>query len=212
MTDRPDDTGRRPKIQSDDDRSLRSPGRQRSQHDTLDNSLDGEVQSEVLEEITDVHKILITAGVQNDPRLAKVVRAVIEHVTNAELRSANRDLEVATVRGDGPQVAAMLGSIAEQLGNLEHWQAETIRWRLGLEGVDQRNGRLGRLTDDFVALKKQVRGWRRAAIAAITIAAASLGGIAWNIWGAGQEVGAYRTRIERLERDVDNLYRKGPTS
>ena len=114
-----DETGRRARVQSADDRALRSP-RARTPAplaldavDTLDES-DASPAPEVHEEITGVQELLARLQrAELDPAARRVGEVVIqvlaEHQNRGERRAANRDMQIAArARADGARAETWL--------------------------------------------------------------------------------------------------------
>lgn len=178
---RGDDTGRRPRVprvQTSEDRDLaalerlqgargelEAEGREQfGQLLTGDNTVpDPEAPRTVREDTTGVHELerRVQAALEDfdprDARLARVVTRIVgQHIADDRIRRANRTLIAAAGVGDD--------ELAARLKKLEDWKQTMV-------GTDERNGRIGRLTE----MVRSTRWWYRAAVGLLLAVATGLG-------------------------------------
>jgi hypothetical protein len=171
---------RRPYVQDDESRAINSIVRDYVEQDPSDAT----PVERFDEPMTDVVPLLSRF---RSEEVREALSLVWEHVRKAERRAANRDLQIATSRGIGA---------GDRITELE-------AWRLRMEGMDARNGRLGRLTTELATVSKQLAAWRKVVVAAAMFAATAVGGVIWKAYLAGDSRGAERERIHSLERSIE---------
>lgn len=169
-------------------------------------------------------------------RTGEVIHDPMEHALD-QLRARDdigvRDMEVAR---------AVLESVAVQLARhgrppgradtirlaqLETWRAEVDAWRLRLTGVDEANGRLGKLTRSIEGLREDVgtseqaattraiavnvKAWRKRTVAALGAAALAIGGAGYkfliardaSVAAAARAAGRLELRLDHVEARLD---------
>lgn len=152
-----------------------------------------------LEDIDELERLEIT--VDDDPDTTGRSRRAVERASLASTRSGPTNLRIA---------------------NLETWKLDVDRWRLKLTGLDDGNGRIGRLADDVHELRGDVGDrkecarvraaadlvdtGRRRVIAAVITAGLALGGAVWAmIRTRDREVAQATIQRMELELRVRNL-------
>lgn len=152
------------------------------------------------EEVTDVHELLDEI---KSAELKRVTKAVWQHVEHAERRAAERivaerDLQTARARGDSLHLAALAASVDNSEQRIALLESEAIALRVELTGKGGDNGKLG-------TLRGQVnrQWWIVGILLTASLSAAGIGLKA--MLTAGNQQGRDQSRIDRNERDIQDL-------